>query len=207
MNKQGHLFVIAAASGTGKTSLVRALIEKCEEIQISISYTTRPPRPNDREAVDYFFVSREQFEQMIAQDHLLEYASVYDNYYGTSKDWVMNKLAQGVDVILEIDWQGAALIRDKFADAILVFILPPSLDTLQHRLEGRGSDDPAVIQKRMSKAKEEIAQASYFDYRVVNDDFEVALTDLIRIVRAIREENPAELQNLAPLLANLLKKQ
>lgn len=208
MNKpcgSGHFFVIAAPSGTGKTSLVRALVNHVNDLQISISYTTRPPRPGDIHGKDYYFITQQAFLKMLEQDIFLEHATIYQHYYGTSRDWVLNQLAEGTDVLLEIDWQGAKQVRRLFPNAILIFIVPPSLDTLQQRLQNRRQDPPAVIVERMAGAQREMAHFREFDYLVINDQFEQALADLRHIVLAERLRCREQAQRHASLLANLLE--
>lgn len=203
----GNLFVIAAPSGAGKTSLVKALIERVPDIEISISHTTRSKRPGEIDHRDYFFVSRNQFEEMVETQAFLEYATVYGNHYGTSKEWVYNKLKDGIDVILEIDWQGARQIHTLFAHAILIFILPPSLDALEQRLLKREQDESKIIENRMILAQNELSHALEFDYLVVNDQFDQALEDLQHIVLAKRFSVKTQSQKLAPLLETLMKRQ
>lgn len=207
MNKEGNLFIVAAPSGAGKTTLVRALVKKIENIKISISYTTRAPRPGEQEGVDYFFVTGSQFQQMIIEQAFLEYAEVYNFHYGTAKEWVMRHLQLGFDIVLEIDWQGANQIRRLFPPALSIFILPPSGHALQERMEHRQQDTSEVIAKRMQKAKSDIEHYCEFDYLVVNDDFDRAVNDLVSIVRAERLQRDVQEQKIANLLAELLKKQ
>lgn len=202
----GHFFVIAAPSGTGKTSLVRALINNINDLQISISYTTRPPRPGDVHGKDYYFVTPQEFAQMAAADAFLEHATIYKYSYATSQDWVMKKMAAGIDVLLEIDWQGAQQVRKLFPSAILIFILPPSLDTLRQRLQNRRQDQFAVIDERMAGAQQEISHYSEFDYLVINDKFEQALADLQHIILAERLRCREQASRHADLLAKLLEK-
>lgn len=203
---KANLFVISAASGTGKTSLVRALASALEEIIISISYTTRKPRPRDQEGVDYFFVSEDQFQKMIDDTAFLEHATVYGHHYGTSKKNVFEQLHKGNDILLEIDWQGALQIRRMFKQAKLIFILPPSLETLRERLLTRQQDPAFEIDRRMSFAQDEMKHFHEFDYLVVNDNFERAVSDLVDIVRAERLQIEVQEQKLSSLLAELLEK-
>lgn len=202
----GHFFVIAAPSGTGKTSLVRALINNINDLKISISYTTRPPRPGDIEGKDYHFVSNEQFEQMQEKKAFLEYATIYNYHYGTSRQWVIEQLANGIDILLEIDWQGAQQIRQQFPQAILIFIVPPSLEILKQRLQNRRQDVSEVIARRMANAQLEISHYSEFDYLVINDKFEQALADLQHIILAERLRCPKQAIRNTDLLAKLLEK-
>lgn len=203
----GNLFVIAAPSGAGKTSLVKALSAANEKLQISVSHTTRDIRPGEVDGQDYFFVTPSEFDRMRAKNDFLEHATVYGNNYGTSREWVVQHLANGIDVILEIDWQGAAQVRAQFSAAISVFILPPSLPALVARLRGREQDDEATIENRMKLVQDEIKHYGEFDYLVVNDQFEEALSDLQKIVSANRLTTRLQSQKQRMLLDNLLKKQ
>lgn len=186
MSVKGTVYVIAAPSGGGKTTLVRGLARKLSKVEISISHTTRSQRPGEKNGIDYFFVEYDVFEQLMVQDHFIEYAKVFGNYYGTAREWVDSKLAQGIDVILEIDWQGARQIRKAYPEHVSIFILPPSLQILEERLRGRAQDDKAVIEQRMAAAREEISHYNEFDYLILNDDFEQALEDLATIVKSQR---------------------
>lgn len=186
VSPQGQLFIIAAPSGAGKTSLVSALLESVPGIQVSISHTTRPMRPTEQDGVNYFFIDEDAFLAMRARGDFLESAEVFHHHYGTSKQWVLNTLSQGTDVILEIDWQGAQSIRQLMADTLGIFILPPSMAVLEARLMGRKTDNPTVIAERLAEAEQEIAHYPEFDYLVVNDDFEEALHALVTIVHAAR---------------------
>ena len=183
MTSRGTLYTVSAPSGAGKTSLVKALIESTADIQVSISHTTRPMRPGERDGVNYHFVSRESFAAMLEIAEFLEHAQVFNNFYGTSKGWVESTLKTGVDVILEIDWQGAAQVRRQIPDAVGVFILPPSRETLHSRLTGRGQDSEAVIRRRLENAREELAHAGEFEYAIINKDFETARQQLAEIIR------------------------
>ena len=198
--------MIAAPSGTGKTSLVRALISNINDLQISISYTTRPSRPGEIDGKDYYFIDQPQFMQMIEEKAFLEYAIIYQNYYGTTCDWVMKQLVAGIDVLLEIDWQGAHQIRELFPSAVLIFIIPPSLETLRQRLQNRGQDQLSVITERMAGAQQEISHYQEFDYLVINDQFEQALADLKHIILAQRLSCQKQMQRHNDLLAKLLEK-
>ncbi|WFF38080.1 guanylate kinase [Moraxella nasibovis] len=186
MSAQGTLYIITAASGTGKTSLVKELLASTDKLQVSISHTTRQPRPAETDGVHYHFTTKENFEALIADDSFLEYAEVFGNYYGTSKQAVETLLAQGIDVILEIDWQGALQVKEKFAQAVMIFILPPSKAALQSRLSNRGQDSEEVINTRLAGAVTEMKNYHHFDYVVINDDFNVALGDLQTIIHAKR---------------------
>lgn len=207
MSEKGRCYVIAAPSGAGKTSLVKALARRFDHIKISISYTTRPPRDGEKHGVDYYFVSEAEFKSMIKNEQLLEYAIIYGNYYGTSRDWVVNQLIHGNDIVLEIDWQGARQIRSHFHQAVLVFILPPSLQTLRERLISRGKDHDEIIATRIAGARHEMMHYREFDYLIVNDDFEYALKDLVHIVKAERLHTRLQEQKLSDLLEELLEKQ
>jgi guanylate kinase len=200
----GHLFVIAAPSGAGKTSLVKALLAQEASARFSISYTTRKMRPTEVDGRDYHFVTHEQFEAMVAAGEFLEHAQVFDNYYGTARAQVEQLLAQGANVILEIDWQGAQQIRQVMNDCRSIFILPPSRAELERRLRGRGTDDEVVIQRRLRDAVSDMGHWAEFDYVVVNADFEQALNELKAVVlrqdAALRADRPA----LKPLIKELL---
>ena len=179
---QGRLYVVAAPSGAGKTSLVKALMEREPRIQFSVSYTTRKPRPNEIAGRDYHFVSMERFREMIANQEFLEHAQVFDNCYGTGVRTVQEALSNGEQLLLEIDWQGARQVRLRIPEAVSIFILPPSREALELRLKGRSTDSDAVIQRRLQDAAEDLGHWSEFDYVVVNDRFEQALEDLQAIV-------------------------
>jgi guanylate kinase len=179
---RGKLFVIAAPSGAGKTSLVHALLNRVSALRFSISYTTRRQRPKEVDGRDYFFVDEPEFQRMIAADAFLEHAEVFGNRYGTSEDHVRALLAQGHSVLLEIDWQGARQIKQKAPDAISIFILPPSVSELEKRLRGRGTDSDAVIARRLREAVGDMGHWNEFDYAVINDDFPAALDALEAIV-------------------------
>src|SRR3989344_7825080 len=172
-----------------------------DNIQISVSHTTRSPRPDDREGRDYFFISKALFEQMIQEDRFLEHATVFGQLYGTSKDWAKEQLRQGIDVIFELDWQGARSIKSLFPQAITVFILPPSLEALKKRLIGRDQDRREVIQQRMEGAKETISHYSEFDHVIVNDDFDRSLQRLIHIILAARQRQAVQALQHQDLLA------
>ncbi len=186
MTTQGTLFIVSAPSGAGKTSLVKALIERLDNICVSISHTTRHMRPGEVDGENYHFVDEATFLAMVEQGEFLEHATVFDRYYGTSKSWVETNLAKGTDVILEIDWQGAAQVRSKLSNTASIFILPPSQETLQQRLTVRGQDDGATIAKRMAKAKSESSHFDEADYLVVNDTFDRALYEMEAIVQSQR---------------------
>lgn len=186
MDYPGNLFVVAAPSGTGKSSLVKALMEVDAGVAPSISHTTRAPRGQEKHGREYFFVDEPEFEAMIAAGDFLEWAHVHGNRYGTSRQTIEQRISAGGDIVLEIDWQGALQIKRIFANAILVFVLPPSLEELRARLQRRGEDSPEVIELRVNNAREELAQASHFDFVIINEIFERALFDLKAIVHAQR---------------------
>lgn len=184
--RQGQLFIISAPSGTGKTTLVRALVDNLKEIVISISHTTRPQRPGETDGVDYHFIDDDAFNDMVARTHFLEHARVFGYQYGTAVETVNQKRASGTDVILEIDWQGAQQIRTRVRDAISIFIVPPSFETLVQRLNSRGRDDRETIQRRLKEAAGELAHYDEYDYIVINDSVDQALQELRVIVEAAR---------------------
>ncbi len=181
---QGNLFIVSAPSGAGKTSLVKALLASTPEIQLSVSYTTRPPRPGEVDGRDYHFVSRETVLEMAQRGDFLESAEVYGNLYGTSQSWIQAQTAKGRHLLLEIDWQGAAQVRRVFPDSISIFILPPSLQVLETRLTGRGQDSAEVIARRMQTARDEMSHVAEFDYVIINDKLDEAVQQLRSIVVA-----------------------
>jgi len=201
---KGTLFIIAAPSGAGKTSLVKELVDQTDNLIVSVSHTTRSPRPGEEHGVNYYFVTQDAFLQMMERGDFLEHAQVFDNYYGTSQRWVEEQLDAGQDVILEIDWQGARQVRQVMPDCIGIFILPPSRQILEERLRSRGQDSEEVIARRMQDAKSEISHYGEFDYMVVNDDFETALMDLEAIIRDRHSTTAVQSVKLEPLLADLL---
>ena len=205
MNHLGNLFVIAAPSGAGKTSLVKALSESMAQLTISVSHTTRPMRPNEVNGQDYFFIDAAQFNNMVKQHAFLEHAVVFGNQYGTSREWVNAQLLQEIDVVLEIDWQGARQIKALFPQAVLIFIFPPSMDTLKQRLQSRRQDTAEIIAQRMSAAQNEISHCHEFEYWVVNDQFDLALQDLQHIVFASRLKTTVQREKQAGLLDQLLE--
>jgi guanylate kinase len=182
----GNLFIISAPSGAGKTSLVHALLGINTHIDLSISYTTRDPRPGEQDGKDYHFVSRDTFLEMAKRGEFMESAEVYGNLYGTSQTWISQEIARGRDILLEIDWQGAAQVRRLFPDSISIFVLPPSIATLEQRLKGRGKDDDAVIRKRMAAVREDVAHVAEFDYVIINDNLDDALRELDAVVVSAR---------------------
>ncbi len=201
--EQGTLFVISAPSGAGKTSLVSEMLRQDEQLGVSVSHTTRAMREGEQDGVNYHFVSRGEFEAMIGRGEFLEHADVFGNYYGTSQIWVRDTLARGQDVILEIDWQGAEQVRRLLPECVSMFIVPPSAEVLRQRLVGRGTDAPEVVERRLSEAEEECRHAVEFDYLVVNDDFGVALADLLAIVRSCRLKMSVQQVRHSRLLAGL----
>ncbi len=201
----GTLFIVSAPSGAGKSSLVRALLEQVSNLEVSISHTTRQPRPGEQDGVDYYFVSRAAFEQMVERGEFLEYATVFDNMYGSKRSLVEDKLRAGIDVIMDMDWQGARQVREAMPGVVSIYILPPSLEALRQRLEGRGQDSEEVIERRMRKARDEIAHFDEYDYLVINDDFDTAVEDLEQIVRASRLRLAPQRARHAAMIAQLLE--
>lgn len=202
----GNLYVIAAPSGTGKTTLVKSLVETSKNITVSISHTTRAKRPGEIDGVNYYFVSKDAFEAAIKHHDFLEYATIFDNYYGTSKRWVEETITNGTDVILEIDWQGHQQIKRLFPSSISIFILPPSLEALEERLVTRNQDNPDIIKKRLADAQETVSHVVEFDYVVVNDDFSHALSDLKTIVAAGKLLQCHQSKKWGALIADLTQK-
>lgn len=200
MKHSGHLFIVTAPSGAGKTSLVKALLVTDPHVKLSISYTTRPPRPGEINGEDYHFVSEQEFMRMLEAGEFLESALVHGCRYGTSQAWVEGVLREGNDLLLEIDWQGAAQVRALFSGAISVFILPPSEDALRQRLTKRGQDAPEVIARRLANAHEEISHVSEFDYVIINDQFDDALNDLQALFRSQRLQARTQLERYADIV-------
>jgi guanylate kinase len=178
----GNLFIVSAPSGAGKTTMVAALLDRNKQISLSISYTTRIPRPGEINGKNYHFVSRDQFLEMAKNSDFLESAEVYGNFYGTSQPWIEKELAAGHDILLEIDWQGAAQVRHLMQHAVSIFILPPSLEALETRLQGRGQDSAEVIARRLHAAQEDISHVAEFDYVIINDKLDEALRQLDAVV-------------------------
>jgi len=201
---RGRLFVIAAPSGAGKTSLVKALLQRKPELHVSISYTTRKMRPTEEDGREYHFISVADFRQLVDQGLLLEYAQVFDNHYGTGRRPVETELAQGNNVVLEIDWQGAQQVRRALPECVTIFILPPSRQSLEERLRNRRTDSEEVIARRLRDAVGDMSHWSEFDYVVVNDDFEKAANDLVSIIEGRGEKLDARRSELQGLLAELL---
>jgi len=201
---KGSLFTISAPSGAGKTSLVKALVERTDKLKVSVSHTTREMRPGEVDGVNYHFVSEGEFMRMVESASFLEHARVFSRYYGTSREWVESALNEGEDVILEIDWQGAAQVRRLLPETVSIFILPPSRATLHQRLTGRGQDKPEVIDKRMAEAKSEMSHYAEADYLVVNDNFDEAVTQLQAIVLCSRLSLVKQGERHKQLLIDLL---
>ncbi|WP_045223859.1 guanylate kinase [Methyloterricola oryzae] len=201
---EGTLFVLSAPSGAGKTSLVRELRSRTKGFSVSVSHTTRAQRPGEQHGVDYFFVSRETFEAMVGRQEFLEHARVFDNCYGTARATVDAQLASGSDVLLEIDWQGARQVKQLIPRCQSIFVLPPSREALQQRLQGRGQDDAATIARRMREAVAEMSHYAEYDYLVVNDDFETALQEILSIVVSTRLQTQRQASRNRALLRSLL---
>jgi guanylate kinase len=202
--RRGNLFIISAPSGAGKTSLVHALLDSLPDIKVSVSHTTRSARPGEEHGIAYHFTDLDTFEKMIEDGQFLEYASVFGNGYGTSKSWVEDELEKGIDVILEIDWQGAQQVRELMAEAVSIFIMPPSHAELLRRLTSRGQDDQTVIDRRMKEAVSEISHYHENDFLVINDDFDHALADLRAVIRAQRCVSAHQIRDNQALLNDLL---
>jgi guanylate kinase len=200
----GTLFVVAAPSGGGKTSLTRALLANDQGIRLSVSYTTRAPRPGEREGLDYHFISIERFMALREAGEFLEHAQVHGNWYATSASWLRAQVDAGEDVLLEIDWQGAAQVRKLIPSSIHIFILPPSLSQLEERLHRRGQDDKLTIARRLEAAKDEIRHCTEFNYVIINQDFASAVGDLTAIVRASRLRAPQQCVRHEALIAQLI---
>ena len=203
-SKHGKLFVLAAPSGAGKTSLVNALVESEPDLRFSVSHTTRQPRRGEVDGVNYFFVSPEEFAQMIAAGDFLEHAEVFDNMYGTSRAAVEQLLQQGLDVLLEIDWQGAAQVRRAMPDSRSVFILPPSREELERRLRTRATDSDAVIQRRLRDSTSDMRHWAEFDYVIINDDFQQALAEISDIVHLRGNASRSDRRELVAVVDQLL---
>ncbi|MGO1295711.1 MAG: guanylate kinase [Vibrio sp.] len=203
---KGTLYIVSAPSGAGKSSLIAALLERnpTYAMKVSVSHTTRDKRPGEQDGKHYHFVEKEHFESLIAKGEFLEYAEVFGNYYGTSRVWIEDTLEQGVDVFLDIDWQGARQIRQQMPQAKSLFILPPSREELQRRLTARGQDSQDIISARMSKAQAEISHYDEYDYVIVNDDFDLAIMDFKAILRAERLKQDKQAAKYSAMFAALL---
>lgn len=201
---KGTLFVISAASGAGKTSLVRAVLQQISDIEVSVSHTTRPPREGEVDGVDYHFVDKETFQSMVDVGEFFESATVFGNMYGTSRQHIQEQLHKGKDVILEIDWQGARQIRQLMNDCRTIYIVPPSITALRERLTSRGQDDESVISQRMQEAISEMSHYVEFDYLIINDDFDEARDNLAAIIIGNRMLHEHQQQKHADLLSKLL---
>lgn len=204
MTSTGTLFTVSAPSGAGKTSLVSALTERSKDLQVSVSHTTRPMRPGEVDGVNYHFIAESEFLAMLERAEFLEHARVFGNLYGTSQIWVEKQLELGIDVILEIDWQGAQQIKQAIPAGQSIFILPPSRATLEQRLTTRGQDDSEIIARRMSEAVEEMSHYTQSDYLIVNNDFDLALSELQAVVTSQRLRTVSQVQTQAQLLQDLL---
>jgi guanylate kinase len=204
MAEQGILFIVSAPSGAGKTSLLRELVPADPRLVMSVSHATRPMRPGETDGVHYHFVSVERFLELAGQGAFLEHARVFDNYYGTAEAAVREQLEAGLDVVLEIDWQGARQVRRRFPGAVSVFIVPPSIEALRERLAGRGQDAAEVVERRMADARSELSHYPEYDYLVVNDDFATALADLRALVVAERLREPRQSARHAAALTAML---
>lgn len=200
----GHLYIVAAPSGAGKTTLVRMLLEQDSDIRLSVSSTTRAPRSGEQHGREYQFVDVQEFLDRVSQGEFLEWAEVHGNYYGTSKRWIEAEMAAGRDVLLEIDWQGAQQVRKVFPQAIGVFILPPSMTALKDRLSGRGTDTAETIARRIAAARDEMRHVDEFDYVIINDDLQQALDNLMSVVSASRLLYTTQRQRHSALFATLL---
>jgi guanylate kinase len=203
----GNLFIVAAPSGGGKTSLVKKLMSSFNNIEVSISHTTRKKRPGEQQGKDYFFVDENEFITMIEHKAFIEYARVFNHFYGTSVVQITERLEKGIDVMLDIDWQGAGQIKDIFPHAVSIFIIPPSLESLKQRLMNRKQDQEDVISNRMIKAQDELSHYSEFDYLIVNDDFDRAAFELSSVITANRLEMKRQVKKQSKLLSFLLAKQ
>ena len=202
---RGNLFILSAPSGAGKSSLINALLKKHDDMKVSVSHTTRSPRPGEENAVHYHFVSADEFKALIAKDDFFEWAKVFDNYYGTSKQAIESQLDAGIDVFLDIDWQGAQQVRKIMPSVQTIFILPPSKEELEQRLNNRGQDSAEVIAGRMAQAQSETSHYNEYDFVIVNDEFDTALSDIETIVMAQRLTLKAQQNRHQNLLSSLLK--
>jgi guanylate kinase len=209
LNKQDHttgqLYVISAPSGAGKTSLVKALLESTPNLQVSVSHTTRAIRPGETDGVNYHFVDESEFTSIRDAHGFFEWAQVFGNFYGTSRQAIQERLAEGIDIVLEIDWQGARQVKMLVDDAVSIFVLPPSTAALRKRLTDRGQDDDEIIEGRMQAARDELAHYDEAGFIVLNDDFEIALKDLQSIIRAQRLSQQVQSRELTSVIADLLR--
>ncbi|WP_297504832.1 guanylate kinase [Ferrovum sp.] len=196
----GQLFIVTAPSGAGKSSLIAALLKQDPRVRLSVSHTTRAPRQGEIDGQDYHFVSRTTFSTLRTENQFLEWAEVYGNFYGTARRSLEDLQNRGFDVILEIDWQGARQVRQFYPESLGIFILPPSLETLRHRLQGRGKDDPETIEKRLSLAQDDLSHENEFEYAIINADFDEALRDLAAVLRAARCRRACQYPRYASLL-------
>lgn len=203
-SEKGTLYVVSAPSGAGKTSLLKRVIPELDKVQTSVSHTTRDKREGEKDGIDYHFTNIDEFKALIANNAFFEYAEVFGNFYGTSKASINEQLMSGIDVILEIDWQGARQIRQQIPESRSIFILPPSRKALRERLNFRGQDDESVIDKRMLAAESEMSHYNEYDYLVINDDFEQAIVELKSILVAERQKLSRQEKKYAHLLSNLL---
>ncbi len=199
----GSLFIISAPSGAGKTSLVHALLATNPQIDLSVSYTTRAPRAGEVDGVAYHFISRETFAEMAGRGEFLESAEVYGNFYGTSQSWIAQENAKDRDILLEIDWQGADQVRRIFPDSVSIFILPPSIEALEQRLKGRGTDSQEIVDRRMAAVREDVAHVAEFDYVIINDDLNEALREFNAVVLAARLRSSCQLTRHINLINQL----
>jgi guanylate kinase len=204
MTTTGTLYTVSAPSGAGKTSLVNALIQQCQDLRVSVSHATRPMRPGEQDGVNYHFVDEEHFLEMLDREEFLEHARVFGNLYGTSRVWVEQQLDAGIDVILEIDWQGAQQVKRLLPETRAIFIMPPSREALEQRLDSRGQDERAIIEARMAEAVEEMSHYTDGDYLVINDVFDQALRELQAIVTSQRLRTPRQQRVLGDILCDLL---
>lgn len=204
MTTPGILFIVSAPSGAGKTSLLKQLIPADDGLALSVSHTTRAMRPGEQNGVHYHFVDVTTFQGMVGEAAFLEHAQVFDNYYGTAESGVRAQLAAGQDVVLEIDWQGARQVRQRFAEAVSIFVAPPSIEALRERLGGRGTDSDEIIERRMRDAQSEMSHFAEYDYLVINDDFATALAELAAIVTAERLRESRQAQRHRDALAGML---
>ncbi|MDX5406200.1 MAG: guanylate kinase [Chromatiaceae bacterium] len=202
----GNLFIVSAPSGAGKSSLIQALLKRHSDMQVSVSHTTRASRPGEQDGVHYHFISVAEFKALIAKDEFFEWAEVFGNYYGTSKSTIRDSLSRGIDVFLDIDWQGARQIKAQESSAKGIFILPPSLAELEQRLNKRGQDSSEVIAKRMAQAHSEMSHANEYEYLIINDNFDSALNEFERIVLAQRNSFGSQASKHQALLTQLLAK-